>query len=738
MAEDKEPKSAEAPAKPPAPWEQMIQAFAASNQIDVVSREDVINESWISEIQIYTSTSGQINGYKDSFAVWSEWTYPGTNPAVSTIIGCRLNWQTWQPDDPSKSRTNLYRFEHMADEILGPMLWGGRGNDTTSIQSFAEVAQDIAELHTWATECQKKLQGWADHVDGAGDTFQGSAAGRFKEVLVGLRSEFDQLRNRLGGDDHRIEAHLKSGGDALSNALYGLYNGYNAWRNKSGQMGGATGWDVKHFKEDDSLSWPWYCVHYAFSLMTYGLVPTLTDTQTYDVTWAVTNGVEPAAGKTTAFLQQVEQYAKNLWRFWVAWSLDLAAITVRDNLTTAYGYTAGPLGKFLDVKMILPVEAPPKVPNPGGGGGKDGKGGGDGQGGPDIKDLNNKDKNSTGSNHGGGPPPNLDLNPNKTGNHTGTGGPGGPGGPGINIGNAGQSPLLDKDGKQVLGPDGKPMYVPPGTTINSKGELIGPNGQPLLGSDGKPRKVPPGTKVGDPDPIVPGGAFKVPPGSKRNPDGTVTLPDGTLMKDGNGNTVVLDKDTTIDKDGVVRDSGGRTVSPFDQMLSDQRRAIESHLGTGPGSSGGGLPGLGSHWSSAGDFGSGRTTALPRIGEGIGEGFGQGVRTTGGVSGGVPTLGTGKQMSPLAAKAGAAMAEEAALARNAAAGRAAAATAAEEAALMGRGISTTGGAGAPMMPPPGGAGASGQGEKERQRTTWLAEDEEVWGTDSGAVTGVIGR
>ncbi|MGW2545101.1 hypothetical protein ACWC5I_30550, partial [Kitasatospora sp. NPDC001574] len=38
---------------------------------------------------------------------------------------------------------------------------------------------------------------------------------------------------------------------------------------------------------------------------------------------------------------------------------------------------------------------------------------------------------------------------------------------------------------------------------------------------------------------------------------------------------------------------------------------------------------------------------------------------------------------------------------------------------------------------GGAGAGGN-EKDRQRTTWLAEDEEVWGTESGAVEGVIGR
>ncbi|MEV4495700.1 hypothetical protein AB0J84_08355 [Micromonospora arborensis] len=47
---------------------------------------------------------------------------------------------------------------------------------------------------------------------------------------------------------------------------------------------------------------------------------------------------------------------------------------------------------------------------------------------------------------------------------------------------------------------------------------------------------------------------------------------------------------------------------------------------------------------------------------------------------------------------------------------------------------------PMMPPMGGMGGAGGGqqEKERERTTWLAEEEEVWGTDPDAMPGVIGR
>ena len=44
---------------------------------------------------------------------------------------------------------------------------------------------------------------------------------------------------------------------------------------------------------------------------------------------------------------------------------------------------------------------------------------------------------------------------------------------------------------------------------------------------------------------------------------------------------------------------------------------------------------------------------------------------------------------------------------------------------------------PMMPPMTG-GQGGNKDQERERTTWLSEDEEVWGTDACVGVGVIGR
>jgi hypothetical protein len=47
---------------------------------------------------------------------------------------------------------------------------------------------------------------------------------------------------------------------------------------------------------------------------------------------------------------------------------------------------------------------------------------------------------------------------------------------------------------------------------------------------------------------------------------------------------------------------------------------------------------------------------------------------------------------------------------------------------------------PFLPPMGGGmgGGGGGGGAERQRNTWLTEEEKVWGTEPSGAAGVIGR
>ncbi|WP_371493765.1 hypothetical protein OG871_01850 [Kitasatospora sp. NBC_00374] len=711
------------------PWEDMLRAFAGQNQSTITTREDVTAEKWIGYVTVTTANSWSQNDRKkksdyyhySGYDMWAEWVYPDLTPNglqhYTTLVGATFNWPTWDDPPAGSSNTTLGNFEWAAENILSPLIWGSGDNGRTSAASFDNAATAIAGLDTWCGLQQKKVQGWADSVDGAGSDFQGSAAGRFKEVLIGLRSEFDQVHQRLGGDSGRIAAGLQHAGEALRTAHRTMYNdGYNKWRSDEHIPDFAGGWTYKEDK--GSLSWPHACLRLAFMMETGNLTPTY-DKDSDKVTWVNREGgITPTDGGDSPFALALEATAKRWWTFWAAWTLDSAARAADIQLTRDFGTAAGMLGSFKPPAMIFPTDKPPATEDSktdGGPGGKDGP-----------KDDKGPDLGSMGA---GPPPPKTKTGPPPpvTGNLGGVGGGGG------------QSALLDKNGKPLLGKDGKPLTVPPGTKVNEKGELIGPDGKPLLGADGKPRMVPPGTTIGLPPPI--GSVFKLPAGSKVNEDGTVTGPDGAKIRDANGNPVVLDKGSTIDKGGVVRDADGRTVSPFEQLLADQQRVIANRtagvLTGGTGGSGASGVGLPVSWGGLGD-----SIGTSRVGESFGNGGGTGASgvRTGGITAGPPTVGVGGRLSSLGvAKGAAAMAEEAVAARGVAAQRAAAATAAEEAELMGRRVSTTGGAGAPMVPPMGGAGAAGgQGEKERQRTTWLAEDEEVWGTDAGGVTGVIGR
>jgi hypothetical protein len=47
-------------------------------------------------------------------------------------------------------------------------------------------------------------------------------------------------------------------------------------------------------------------------------------------------------------------------------------------------------------------------------------------------------------------------------------------------------------------------------------------------------------------------------------------------------------------------------------------------------------------------------------------------------------------------------------------------------------------GMPFLPPMGGMGGGGGQEKDRERSTWLAEEEAVWGTDPDCAPAVLGR
>ncbi|MEU2249194.1 AAWKG family protein [Streptomyces sp. NPDC019224] len=128
------------------------------------------------------------------------------------------------------------------------------------------------------------------------------------------------------------------------------------------------------------------------------------------------------------------------------------------------------------------------------------------------------------------------------------------------------------------------------------------------------------------------------------------------------------------------------------------------------------------------------------------GYGSAADGDGTAGGQLPPLGLnplgGQGLTPGATGAGALGERSRSLAVGEAAsarGTRAAQLAAEEAAAMRR--PATSSSGTPMMPPMGGMGGgagAGTQSAERERSTWVSEDEETWGTDEGGVSAVIGR
>ncbi|MFF4168848.1 AAWKG family protein [Streptomyces sp. NPDC001744] len=209
--------------------------------------------------------------------------------------------------------------------------------------------------------------------------------------------------------------------------------------------------------------------------------------------------------------------------------------------------------------------------------------------------------------------------------------------------------------------------------------------------------------------------------TKHNPDGSTTTryPDGTVdhaLKNGGHKITYPDGRT------VTTDADGRTVS-----VTGGSGGFRTSSGTG----------RFTETPDYYDFLDGKKKiSVPPPSSGYGD------------SGRIPLLsanplgpGVGFPTSPSGLSAATAERLRTTTAGEVTAGRARAAQiAAEEAVAMRRPATTSGGM--PMMPPMGGGmgGAGGQGTQsdERERSTWISEDEDVWGTDEGGVAGVIGR
>ncbi|MCX4966942.1 AAWKG family protein [Streptomyces sp. NBC_00654] len=205
---------------------------------------------------------------------------------------------------------------------------------------------------------------------------------------------------------------------------------------------------------------------------------------------------------------------------------------------------------------------------------------------------------------------------------------------------------------------------------------------------------------------------------------TTTLPDGSRS--------VLDPDESTLTNN--RSDGTRTTSPI-----DPGQTLPTGLGGGaPG--GAGLPDGGSLYSP-GYSGAGYEEELYDQVLDSGSGGGDhGLGSGNGAGAGMPMLPMGTRIN--GASTGGAEGErvrgvaddgQPVTTRRAQSGRGQ-----EEVSVAGRGSLATASGGMPFMPPAGGGAGQQTESGDRERSSWLDEDEDVWGTDEDGAPAVIGR
>ncbi|MFJ5229308.1 hypothetical protein ACIQBJ_05340 [Kitasatospora sp. NPDC088391] len=672
-------------------WEDLLSLVAPAVYATRDTRTAVVDpkEEWIAGHKVEITNRIKESGGDNE--VWFSWnfmysytmtTYDGnsipsyTNMANTGSVVVSLTTK----DDFIGPSTAYGKFLQDGQRVINSLLSSNYNNDRASPATFLDACYMLMDVKAVLEKWIPIAKGWATDVGSPGSDWQGSAAGSFSAVLTGYYREMQTLYDKLSEVD--LVTALFNNGMELARAMLQLAPAWDTWK------------ALKESSPQQSLNKALY------EGLTGARVHLAYGTANNDHDFWENQGKKPPAGvdgdpssassftltftgakfgdpKTDDFWLKVKERAKAIWMEDLR-TLDEAAKNALTGVETSYHTTSGlmALHSIGDAILKLPFSAPPAPP----GIDDPGKGGpgGDGTGGNGKFDINSLGGGSGGG--GGGTGGGTGGGKFDLGGGPGGGGTGGIGGIGGNKGTTGGG------GTDLIG-----------------GGIGGIGGIGTGGSstDNKPVTVPAGSRITD--------------------DGRIVDANGKPVLDANGNPMVAGKDYTIGPDGVVRDGKGNPIPQYRQLLADKYSGsgggsdllTPSHFGTGGFSYSTGGPGLG-----AGGSGVGGISGMPSI-------FGTG--------GGIGSKALAGGADPVTVKAAADQAN----AERMAAEKAARAAAQEQALLTGRQTPTSSG-GMPMMPGGGMGSPGGQGEKDRRRTTWLAEDEEVWGTDTGAVHGVIGR
>ncbi|MGI5520031.1 hypothetical protein ACQEUX_03665 [Micromonospora sp. CA-259024] len=667
------------------------------------------NPSWVSLIETHPVDrenlfADDVNPSNNEFSFTQ---YMGPSPEDHWLrVKGRIDWYVGEKGSTPHERFWNEFWNHTRDTLEKPP-----SPLPLDPKTFHVVAESMYNLAMWLEDATAELQREMNSLDSGGG-FAGAAAQAYRESLETMRKEMLVLRDDLESSKNWPQM-LHDNGDAADKFWREVRRAWSEWSNYvTNQPSEMIRRVMEQIKAQMDANVSGGTLNLDFG----------NGTKTYDFR---------NAGALAELNKDMHDYF--LTRVNV---LDQEMRTQYGSLRNSFDDTA--------TNLLDPRNAPPptvgggpgtggntNIPNIGDGPGTGGNtnipnigGGGGGGGSFDTDDLGGGGDGTGGGTGGGGG--SFDISDLGGGGGGGTGGSGGPlPGGSFEFGGA--------DGGGTGG-SGGPL---PGGSF-SGGGLPGAGLGGLDGSPGGSGALPGGGFVGGPGlgglPSVGGGR---PPGRDEPGPGSGGI--------GSGNGDFEEGPSTIDPDDLPGGSGSFPSLPGGSGAGSGG-SLPGLGGSSGSDSGGSLPGLGGGSSNVGGLpgnpggGSGGDYFGGASGsDGIGDGW-SGVDWQSGSNSGVP--GGSMQIGPLgpaplatdgfaaAASGGSGLPGLGPTAAAGAAGGGLAGGTAGSAAMGGMG---------PMMPPMGGAGAGGQQqEKDRERKTWLAEEEEVWGTDPDVAPSVIGR
>ncbi|MFF1917824.1 hypothetical protein ACFVYE_41060 [Streptomyces sp. NPDC058239] len=723
---------AEVPPGMPAKWEDILAMFhdgttklpdrnlvAGPGAKKWITKE--VNGQWFSGTPKLKAEEWGLDGYY-AFA------FPTREDEQWLMFGFGYNWT-----DFGNGSGALAEFTGAAGPILGSVA-AGTNKDANPLSS-SKASQILNNMDVWTGGWAAKFNEWAEKVGNGSEELQGESAELFEAVLLAVKRSLQETQSfYMGG---AIKEDLQAVSDQLATTIGVLRKNSWEWFDKLETVG--TGIE---YREAGAISMAFTHLKAQF----LKVMSTQNPTSDHDATVSGPDWIG------------IEAAAKASWLDGVKTELDDKSSQTMLDLATAYDKASGKLSDANSVvkptfTISLTAEEQKDFYGDTGAGGDGGAGGAD--------DILNKfkemlgggdgaggDGGGTGDGSGGAGGSDLDLGapPPVTGpsggvsgtnlpktNKLGLGPPpvtgpsGGTSGTSNPLGGGGSltvpagsridpktGAVTDSKGKPVLGADGKPLIVPPGSTIGPGGKIISPaTGGP------KPPTLPSGSTSGD---LTRGfgvdaeGNVIVPKGTRVDAQGNLIGADGKPLTNMYGGKLTVPPGSRINADGTISDPQGKHITEssnnlktrnpktLDELLNGQRR---------PSTSGGDL------FSGS----KGGSENLRRLVDSNGKALHE------------PT----SVVSGLSNRARAAMGLPATPGVPPTQGN----VSTQSLGALGRGGAGGGtGSGMPFMPPMGmgGGGAPGGGGNggDRQRNVWLSEDEEVWGTEPDAGTGVIGR